>query len=144
MRETPNAELMADVAPRLETILGRPLAPEDLARLEAGMTGLKQRAKTLNELAENATFYVQKRPLPMNDRALVLLTPDARSLLARVADSFALVADWTEADIEEAVRRIADAEGLKLGKVAQPLRAALTGSNVSPGDRKSTRLNSSH
>src|SRR3546814_14302070 len=77
--------------------------------------------------------YVQKRPLPMNDRALALLTPEARSLLSRVVDRFVLLTDWTEAALEEAVRGIAEAEGLKLGKVAQPLRAALTGSNVSPG-----------
>ncbi|HET8729146.1 MAG TPA: glutamate--tRNA ligase [Alphaproteobacteria bacterium] len=133
MRETPDAELMAEVAPRLEAIVGHPLDAAARSRLEAGMDGLKQRAKTLNELAESAAFYVRSRPLAMNEKAAALLTPEARSLLARAADRLDALDGWSEAAVEEEVRQLAEAEGLKLGKVAQPLRAALTGSNVSPG-----------
>ena len=104
MRETPDAELLERITPSLETALGRSLVDADRAILLLAMTGLKQRAKTLVELADSALFYLRSGPLPINEAAL-----------------------------EAEVNRLAEAEGLKLGKVAQPLRAALTGSNVSPG-----------
>jgi glutamyl-tRNA synthetase len=133
MRETPDSELLERITPNLETALGRSLDDADRAILLLGLNGLKQRAKTLVELADSALFYLRSGPLPMNDGALKILSADARTLLGRVLAALSGLNDWTEAALEAEVGRLAEAEGLKLGKVAQPLRAALTGSNVSPG-----------
>jgi glutamyl-tRNA synthetase len=103
------------------------------ARLAAGMPGLKPRVKTINELAENARFYVAKRPLDLNAKAAKLLSGDAPALLTRLHARLAALPDWSEAEIEATVRAQAESEDLKLGAIAQPLRAALTGSNASPG-----------
>jgi glutamyl-tRNA synthetase len=97
------------------------------------MPGLKSRAKTLVELAENSTFYVAERPLSMTDKAKTLLTGDAASLLGDVEQSLAGLDVWDEPNIEGAVRHVAERHDLKLGKIAQPLRAAITGSTTSPG-----------
>lgn len=133
MRETPDAELLERITPNLETALGRSLDDADRAILLLAMTGLKQRAKTLVELADSALFYLRSGPLPINDAGQKILTDDARALLGRLLAALSGLNDWTEAVLEAEVNRFAEAEGLKLGKVAQPLRAALTGSNVSPG-----------
>jgi glutamyl-tRNA synthetase len=133
MRETPDSELLERITPTLETALGRSLDDADRGILLLGLNGLKQRAKTLVELADSALFYLRAGPLPLNEGALKILTAEAKTLLGRVLAALSGLNDWTEAALEAEVARIAEAEGLKLGKVAQPLRAALTGSNVSPG-----------
>ncbi|MEO3431698.1 glutamate--tRNA ligase [Inquilinus sp. CAU 1745] len=133
IREAPDTELAAEIQPRVAEIVGHPLNDEERARIEAGMIGLKPRAKTLKELAENAAFYARRRPLAMDEKAGKLLTPDGIEILAKVAAGFEALPDWTEEALEGVVRDLAEAEGLKLGKIAQPLRAALTGSGVSPG-----------
>jgi glutamyl-tRNA synthetase len=133
MRHTPDAELVERVAPRLEALCGRPLEAVDHDRLLRGMDGLKQRARTLNELADNALFYVAERPLTPDAAAAKLLDEEARARLARLGPVLAGVDPWEEAAIEAAVRSFAEAEGVKLGRVAQPLRAALTGAATSPG-----------
>jgi glutamyl-tRNA synthetase len=97
------------------------------------MPGLKSRARTVKELAENAAFYVRPRPIVPDDKALKLLSPSARERLGRLASILAAVEPWTEPAIEAAVRGFIEAEGAKLGDVAQPLRAALAGATTSPG-----------
>ena len=97
------------------------------------MTDLKSRAKTLNELAENAEFYVAPRPLKLSVKAAKLLPLDARERLGRVLLELRAMDDWSGPALEARVRAFAEAEGCKLGQVAQPLRAALTGSNALPG-----------
>ncbi len=128
LREADNERLARLVAQRLavsdETAKGR---------LEAGMEGLKQRAKTVKELAENASFYVADRPLEMSDKAAKLLSGEARETLGRLLPELEGLDEWSEDSVEAAVRDFAEAQDLKLGAVAQPLRAALTGSNSSPG-----------
>jgi glutamyl-tRNA synthetase len=131
LRETPDARLAALVAPRLEQALGQPLDGAQQARLLAGIPGLKPRAKTLVELADNARFYVERRPIPIDDKAKVLLGKDARDLLAALLPALGS-ADWAAPALEEVVRGFAEERGLKLGAVAQPLRAALAGSTLSP------------
>jgi glutamyl-tRNA synthetase len=96
------------------------------------MPGLKPRAKTVAELAENARFYVERRPIPIDDKAKALLDEGARTRLAEIAGRLADV-DWSTPALEEAVRRFAEEKGVKLGAAAQPLRAALAGSTTSPG-----------
>jgi glutamyl-tRNA synthetase len=131
LRETPNARLVSLVVPRLEQALGQPLDSEQGARLLAGIPGLKPRAKTLVELADIARFYVERGPIPLDDKAKALLSEDARRLLAELLPALA-VAGWSAAALEELVRGFAEGRGLKLGAVAQPLRAAVTGSTASP------------
>lgn len=97
------------------------------------MDSLKERAKTLNELAENAFFYIDARPLQMNEKAEKLLAGGGRELLAPLKDKLAALDDWSPERMEEIVKAEAEAQELKLGKLAQPLRAALSGSNISPG-----------
>src|SRR5260370_42390216 len=97
------------------------------------MGGLKARARTLVELAQNAKFYVTDRPLWLDEKAAALATTEAKQLLSDLPQALGTVSDWTDAPIETAIRNFAEAHGVKLGMVAQPLRAALTGSTVSPG-----------
>ena len=106
--------------------------PLSAARIRAGMPGLKDRAKTLVELAESAAFYLKTRPLALDDKAAKLLDEATRAELAGFARRLAETSPWTREALEEAARQYAEAQGQKLGKVAQPLRAALTGSSVSP------------
>lgn len=133
IREAQDARLAALIAPRVEVKLGRALDAHGLARIQRGMPGLKARARTLVELAENAAFYARTRPIAPDEKAAKLLAPDARAMLGRLAKAFAVLPAWEEEAIEAAVRQFAEAEKLGLGKVAQPLRAALTGSTTSPG-----------
>lgn len=132
MRNTDDARLTDLAVPRIETWLGRPLTDEERTRIAKGMNGLKARAKTLIDLAESARFYVAPRPLAYDAKAAALLDTDGRSILLELRAAFADLASFTAADLEAVVRQAAEAKGLKLGKVAQPLRAALTGSTVSP------------
>jgi glutamyl-tRNA synthetase len=131
IREAADTQLAELIAPRLETALGRTLDAAERARLTAAMPGLKMRAKTLVELAENARFYVERRPIPQDPKAAALLTPEARKLLSELNPKLA-AATWEAAALEETVRRQAEGLGLKLGALAQPLRAALSGSATSP------------
>jgi glutamyl-tRNA synthetase len=96
------------------------------------MPGLKERAKTLVELAEGAYFLLAKRPLSLDDKAQKLLTPEARSILKKLHEVFGQTS-WEAQALDSAARNFAEHNGLKLGAVAQPLRAALTGRATSPG-----------
>jgi glutamyl-tRNA synthetase len=100
-------------------------------RLAAALPALKERAKTLQELVDGAAYLIAERPLVLDDKASKLLDADARALLAKLLARLE-AADWTVTALETAVKAFAEASGLKLGKVAQPLRAALTGRSVSP------------
>ncbi len=134
IREADDARLVSLVLPRLEDMLDGALAAEAAERLSRGITSLKDRAKTIVELSENAAFYVRERPVPVNDKAAKLLDKDgARDLLARFCGKLTSAGDWTEETLDAISRDFAEAEDVKLGRIAQPLRAALTGSNASPG-----------
>ena len=99
-------------------------------RLAAGVPSLKERAKTLKELVEGAEYVLGARE--PDDKAKAVLTPDAVAQNAAIADRLAACPDWTASALEDAVRQHAETTGAKLGKLAQPLRAALTGRTVSP------------
>ena len=98
------------------------------------MPGLKQGAKTLIELADSAVFYVRPRPLQLDDKARELLTERPASCWPALRRPRWPDRAWTATALEAACREGAEQQGLKLGKIAQPLRAALTGATVSPGD----------
>jgi glutamyl-tRNA synthetase len=85
------------------------------------------------ELAENAKIYVTVRPLPMADKAAALLNPEGKTLLGGLTKALRDQNDWTAAALEAVVRQFSEQEKAKLGQIAQPLRAALTGSTTSPG-----------
>ncbi len=118
---------------RIEGALGRGLDADDIDLLARAMPELTPRAKDLNELAEGALFLFRPRPLDMDERAAALLEGGARKLLALVHTALAGLEAWNAEATERAVREVAEAEGVKLGQVAQPLRAALTGRATSPG-----------
>jgi glutamyl-tRNA synthetase len=101
-------------------------------RLAAALPALKPRAKTLLDLVDGASWLIAERPLPLDDKARKLLEGDARSLLTRLKAELTQLTDWQPAALETAVKAFAAATGQKLGQVAQPLRAALTGRAVSP------------
>jgi glutamyl-tRNA synthetase len=97
------------------------------------MPELKARAHTINQLAEGASFLFAQRPLDVDESAAVLLTQEARTALSQAHDRLGALAEWDTAALEAAIREVAEGQGVKLGKLAQPLRAALTGRTTSPG-----------
>ena len=133
IREADDRRLAALIDHRIEGALNRGLDAGDVDLLARAMAVLKPRAKDLNELAEGALFLFKTRPLDMDEKAEALLERSARDLLALVHDRLSRAAEWTAEATEQAVREVAEAEGVKLGQVAQPLRAALTGRATSPG-----------
>jgi glutamyl-tRNA synthetase len=126
MREADDGRLAELVGPKL----GVDGAQKEL--LIRAMPELKARAHDLNQLAEGSTFLFAKRPVQPDEAAAALLTPDSRALLSHAHKALANV-EWNHDALEQAVREVAEAQGVKLGKLAQPLRAALTGRTTSPG-----------
>jgi glutamyl-tRNA synthetase len=129
LREADDGRLATLVAARMPFEIG----PDGADLLRRAMPFLKVRAKSINELADSASFLFRTRPLDMDEAAAKLLEGDARQLLARARDALAAVDDWNALALESAVRIVAEEAQLGLGKVAQPLRAALTGRTTSPG-----------
>ncbi|MBI4273814.1 MAG: glutamate--tRNA ligase [Rhizobiales bacterium] len=103
------------------------------AKLLAAMPSLKDRAKTLIELFEGTRFLWAERPIHLDEKAKALLTPDACAVIDTLIQRFSAITSWSAASTEEVVRAYVDKAGVKLGAVAQPLRAALTGRTTSPG-----------
>src|SRR3984957_14252521 len=132
IRETDDAVLVAEVTPfsarepppRIFSLLAR-------QRLEAAMAALKERAKTLVELIQGAEFLFTDGPRTLDEAAAKLLTPEARATLAGALPALQAT-DWSTEALESAAPAFAEQSGLKLGQVAQPLRAALTGKTNSP------------
>lgn len=126
LREADDAQLADLVAQRL--------APDsNTALLTQAMPHLKVRAKDLNELAESTAFLFASRPLPLSDKAAALLTDEARERLGAIHDRLLGVGEWSAESLETQLKAMAEDLGLGLGKLAQPLRAALTGQTTSPG-----------
>ena len=125
LRQTDDARLVRETCERLQVSADNPTA----ARIATLMPGLKERARTLVELAASARFLVERPAL--DAKAAALLTPEAHAMLAELAPRLAAT-DFTAPALDAALRRFAEGAGRKLGQVAQPLRAALTGSTTSP------------
>lgn len=139
----PKAPARSDVAlaKAVAAQLGAVTAGRDLAqrfeksgwqKLAAAIPSLKERAKTLAELVEGALYIVAERPLKLDDKAKSQIDGEAKKAIGALVELFSDVKDWEAAPLEAEVRRYAEATGAKLGKIAQPLRAALTGRTVSP------------
>jgi glutamyl-tRNA synthetase len=132
LKAAENGRLVALVAPRMAESLGRELDGKARELLLRSMDELKLRAKNLNDLASSALFLVRSRPLVMDEGAAKLLDPSALSLLADLRGLLEAIPDWSREALEAAAKAFGEARGLGLGKVAGPLRAALTGQSASP------------
>ena len=138
MRELDEAEFVAalDISlPHLPNAskLPWPLEGEQLAAFSLAVPGLRERAKTLVEFVDSAAFLFAERPLAMEDKAAALLTDEARSHLAALHARYEALESWDAETLESTTKAYAEEIGIKLGAIAQPLRAALTGSKTSPG-----------
>jgi glutamyl-tRNA synthetase len=138
LRRCGDAELVAKIERLLPYISGGDRLAKKLdaglrAALVAAMPGLKERAKTLVELIDSAAYIHADRPIPIDPKAAAVLTPEARALLGALLADLEKLAPWHGETLEAALRRFAEQRDLKLGSVAQPLRAALTGRTTSPG-----------
>jgi glutamyl-tRNA synthetase len=133
IREADDDRLTALIEQQVAATAGRDLGESDRDLLLRTMPFIKPRARDLNELADSATFLFRTRPIDMDERARGLLDVNGLALLGRARDAIAAVTDWSAGALEDAVRRVAEDAGIGLGKVAQPLRAALTGRTTSPG-----------
>jgi len=127
IREADDERLTELVAPKLG------LSDEQKALLHRAMPELKARAHTIDQLADGAAFLFAERPLQADAAAAALLTEEARAILQAAHAALEPLGDWTKEATEQALRAVAETRELKLGKLAQPLRAALTGRTTSPG-----------
>ncbi len=126
--------LLPHLVAQIERETGRTLGEETVSRLRRALPALASRAKTVVELAEAAAFCLAERPLaPDQKAAKALSNADARALLGEVAGILGAIEPWSPESLEASIAGFVEDRGLKLGKVAQPLRAALTGRAVSPG-----------
>jgi glutamyl-tRNA synthetase len=132
IRQADDDRLLSETLERLARRVGLVLDDAAAARIRRLIPALKERAKTLEELADSAMFLARPVPLPMEPKAAALLTPAARQMLRELAAALADNA-FTPDALDAALRRFAETAGMKLGQVAQPLRVALTGSTASPG-----------
>jgi glutamyl-tRNA synthetase len=132
IRHADDNRLTRDVLERLAHRTDLALGANAAKRIRALVPALKERAKTLVDLADAAAFLARPLPLPMEPKAASLLTPEARLMLRDVAGALA-AAEFTPPAIDATLRAFAESSGRKLGQVAQPLRVALTGSTASPG-----------
>src|SRR5437016_5864119 len=138
IRQTADAELLEAIDRLLPHLangaeIAAKMTPSVRKQWLAAMPSLKERAKTLLDIIDGARFLWADRPIPLDEKAEGVLNDGARALLREVAAELADVDPWTVETTEHAVRGFAERHGAKLGAVAQPLRAALTGRTTSPG-----------
>ncbi len=138
IRHSADADLLAAIEALLPHLADRAslaarLTPQVRQQFLAAMPSLKERSKTLLDLIDSAYFLLAARPIALDQKASALLDPQVKALLAHIAHDLAAAEPWTKEGTEQAVRTFAEQRGLKLGAVAQPLRAALTGRTTSPG-----------
>ena len=133
LRDATPERLVSLITPGLTKRLRHELDETASRRLYAGMDGLKKRASNIVELTANAYFYVEDRPLDLDPKANRLLNEGGRDRLTALLPTLTETADWHAEALEGLVRSVANTQGCKLGKIAQPLRAGLTGSLRSPG-----------
>ncbi|MEM9371325.1 MAG: glutamate--tRNA ligase, partial [Pseudomonadota bacterium] len=133
MRAATDARIVDAVIDSLDRKGSPQLDDRRLRMLATAMGGLKGRAKTLNELLDMAYYIRADRPVELEEKARKHLTDDALAMLVSLTERLQHVSSWSKEELEKVVRDFAEDQGVKLGKVAQPLRAALTGRAISPG-----------
>ncbi|MFT5540024.1 MAG: glutamyl-tRNA synthetase [Alphaproteobacteria bacterium] len=132
IKETGDERLLDLIAPKIMEQIGSVIGDAERARLKSALPGLKPRATTLIELADKATFYVTPRPLNLTDKAAQQVTGPGGEHLLALSTVLEGLESWSHDALEAAIKSHADNAGAKLGQVAQPLRAALTGKTESP------------
>ncbi len=132
MREMSEARLSHLLETHLFKNLDVTLDPIKLERVNRGLSGLKLRAKNINELAASAMIYIVSPPINMDEKADNILSKDARQLIRGLLEPFNELTNWNKTEIEETLKNFATCRDIKFGSVAQPLRAALTGTTSSP------------
>lgn len=132
IKEADDRRLAELAEPFLAKTFGQPLTMHQLDLLTRAMPDLKPRAQTIVEIAEMAVFYFHKGPMPMDDKAAKLLTSEAKQHLAHLSERLKLLPDFTSEAIEAVFRAYIEEKAIKLGAIAQPFRAAMTGSTISP------------
>ena len=132
IKQCPEDRLMERTLPFIESILGEKPDELGLARFRQGLGDLRERAQTLIELAHAGIFYLKKRPLLLEPDAVKTLDSDARSILSEVRQTLSTLPDFRAAAIEGSLKEFSTAKALKLGKIAMPLRCAITGTTNSP------------
>ena len=138
MRASTDEDLLAAIEsllPEIGNERGWPPALSEKARGDflKAMPGLKERAKTLIELVDSAYFIYATRPLNFEPKAEAILDDGGKQRIVAILPSLSAISNWSAETTEAAVRAFAEANGMKLGQAAQPLRAALTGRSTSPG-----------
>ncbi len=133
MRESADTTLAELIASGVAAAAGREFDSADRELLLRSIPFTKVRAKDINELIDSSAFLFRTRPLDMDEKAGSLLDDPGKALLAEARDALAATDDWSAPALEASVRTVAERGGIGLGKVAQPLRAALTGRTTSPG-----------
>ncbi|MBY8975808.1 glutamate--tRNA ligase [Rhodobacteraceae bacterium NNCM2] len=133
MRAASDERLLRAVEEHLAAQHKPALTEQQSARFLQAMPGLKERAKTIPELIDLAYYLLAERPLDYDDKARKHLTDDTILMLGKLTERLQNASSWSKEELETLVRSFAEDEGIKLGKVAQPLRASLTGRAVSPG-----------
>lgn len=101
-------------------------------RLQKGLDALTERAKNINDLYESSLIYLKDSPIPISEKAQKQLNEDNLALVREVLEHVEAIDDWNKENLEQAIHSIAEEKDLKFGKIAQPLRSALTGSHASP------------
>ena len=132
IRERDDASLSELSRPFIEAALGHGLTEPQATLLQRAMPGLKPRASTLKELAENALFYFAQRPIILNEKATALLNEQGKSALAQAIPALEQLEHWSHDALLEAANGIAAGLGIKLGALMNPIRAAITGTTASP------------
>ncbi len=133
LKSADDESLLSALKPRVEEIVGHDATEAEENRLRSGLDGLRPRAKRLTDMAESAAFFMRRRPLALDEAATKLVDEAPEGLLTETAEVLGAISNWTEQDIDAELRALAERRELKLGKLAQPMRAALTGSKTSPG-----------
>jgi glutamyl-tRNA synthetase len=133
IRQSDDQDLLKLALPGLSTASGRELNDTDIERLTTAMPALKERAKSILELVENALFLTDERPLNMDEKSVAAVSGDAPALLAEVSNALKLLNNWSREELDACVRQFATDKEIKFGAVAQPVRAALTGRAKTPG-----------
>ena len=133
LREANSKKLANLVEPALALQLGRDLTKTEKKRIVLGIGKLKERSKTTVELANSAFFYIEPRPIKISVIAKQIIDQACLDRIATIRKKLSFIPEWTHDAIKDTIIILTKSEGIKLVKAAQPLRAALSGSDVAPG-----------
>ena len=130
MKTFPIERVVADLKTLLEARGHTGLDDRWIARMAET---LRERAKTLVELLDHASYYLREEVTIDPKAKAKFLKPDARPMLVELAERLDAVEVWEAAPIQQVFERLMQERGLSLGKIAQPVRVAITGGTASPG-----------